>query len=468
MGNQKLRAKDLRSINFQTDKLKSLSLTITAKHLKYSTKKEKLDLLAKVSANPKKYINHDYLAPIADQFMDIEPTKQYELKNFTQEAKPFEMWGRKHIDNNTIHQMKQAMRLPCVENGALMPDAHVGYGIPIGGVISTKNEIIPYAVGVDIGCRMSLTIFQEPVSYLSRFKHEFKSALQEHTEFGSKLKKKHSNDHEVLENSAFQEFDFLRKLHNKAFIQLGSSGSGNHFVEFGEVNLTAENCFHLPEGKYLGLLTHSGSRGMGASIAERYTKIAMEQCKLPREVKQLAWLDAKSAEGQEYWIGMNLAGDYAKACHDVIHHNLTKALKLKPLQNVENHHNFAWKELNVNGEERYVHRKGATPAHAGELGIIPSSMTTPGYIVSGLGNASSLNSASHGSGRLMSRSKAKGSFTKRMMKEDLKEAGVSLMGGSVDEASFAYKNGEDVIQSQQNLVHIEGTFLPKIVRMNND
>lgn len=468
MGIQKLRAKDLRSINFQTDKLKSLSTTIAAKHLKYSTKKEKLDLLADVSANPKKYINHEFLAPIANQFLDVEPTNKSQIIELAKENKPFEMWGRKHIDNNTIHQMKQAMRLTCVDQGALMPDAHVGYGIPIGGVISTKNEIIPYAVGVDIGCRMSLTIYRDSVDKLLRYKHQFKQALEEHTDFGSKSKKKHSYDHEVLENKAFREFDFLRQLHNKAYIQLGSSGSGNHFVEFGIVELNKENCFNLPTGQYLGLLTHSGSRGLGATIAQRYTKIAMDNCKLPREVSQLAWLNADSSEGQEYWMAMNLAGEYAKACHDVIHQNLTKALKLKPITKVENHHNFAWKEQIGNGEWRYIHRKGATPAHRGELGIIPSSMSTPGYIVSGLGNEASLNSASHGSGRLMSRSKAKESFTKRMMKDDLKESGVTLIGGSVDEASFAYKNGEKIIESQLDLVKVEGTFLPKIIRMNNE
>jgi tRNA-splicing ligase RtcB len=468
MGKQKLRAKDLRSINFQTDKLKSLSVSITAKHLKYSTKKEKLDILADVSANPNKYINHEYLAPIANQFMNKEPKIKNAFYDLEKENKPFEMWGKKHIDNNTIHQMKQAMRLPCVEEGSLMPDAHVGYGIPIGAVISTKNEIIPYAVGVDIGCRMSLTIFQEPTSYLSHYKHQIKQALEDHTDFGSKSKKKHSYDHQVLENKAFTEFDFLRKLHNKAYIQLGSSGSGNHFVEFGEVELGLNNCFNLTEGKYLGLLTHSGSRGLGANIAQRYTKIAMEKCKLPREVSQLAWLNADSSEGQEYWLAMNLAGEYAKACHDVIHQNLTKALRLKPLKNIENHHNFAWKEQHSNGEWRFVHRKGATPAHKGELGIIPSTMSTSGYIVSGLGNEKALNSASHGSGRIMSRSKAKETFTKRMMKEDLKNNGITLIGGSVDEASFAYKNGQKIIDSQLDLVKIEGTFLPKIIRMNNE
>ena len=468
MGIQKLRAKDLRTIHFQSNKLKSLSLNIVAQHLKYNTKQEKLDLLADIAANPKNYSNHEFFAPIAEQFLDVIQTQEYELVNLKSEPKPFEIWGRKHIDSNTIHQMNQAMRLPCVEEGALMPDAHVGYGIPIGGVIATKNQLIPYAVGVDIGCRMSLTLFQEPASYISRYKYEMKKALEEFTEFGSVSRQRFSNDHEVLESAVFNETTLLKQLHKKAQIQLGTSGSGNHFVEFGEVILNENNRLGLPEGNYLGLLTHSGSRGLGASIAQHYTKIAMDKCRLPKEVRQLAWLNADSDEGMEYWISMNLAGEYAKACHDVIHENLAKALKLKPIKNVENHHNFAWKEVNSNQESRFVHRKGATPAKKGEFGIIPSSMSTPGYIVSGLGNENSLFSASHGAGRLMSRSKAKQTFTKKMMKQNLQETGVTLIGGSVDEGSFAYKNGSAIMEAQQDLARVEGTFHPKIIRMDKD
>jgi tRNA-splicing ligase RtcB len=468
MGKQKLRSKDLRALNFESNKLKSLSINIVSQHLKYNTKQEKLDLLADIATNPKNYLNHAFFAPIAEQFIDVVKIENYEIAKLRAEPKPYEIWGRKHVDSNTVHQMNQAMRLPCVEAGALMPDAHVGYGIPIGGVIATKNQLIPYAVGVDIGCRMALTIFQEPVSYLEQFKYQFKTALQDFTEFGNVSKQKFTNDHEVLESPLFRETPLLKQLHKKAEIQLGTSGSGNHFVEFGEVKLESDNELGLPEGMYLGLLTHSGSRGLGAHVAQYYTKLAMEKCKLPREVKQLAWLNANTQEGMEYWISMNLAGEYAKACHDVIHQNLTKALKLKPLKKVENHHNFAWKELDANNETRFIHRKGATPASKGEFGIIPSSMTSLGYIVSGRGKESSLMSASHGSGRLMSRSKAKESFTKKMMKQDLQQKGVTLIGGSLDEASFAYKDGSEIIKAQQDLVKVEGTFNPKIIRMDKD
>ena len=165
---------------------------------------------------------------------------------------------------------------------------------------------------------------------------------------------------------------------------------------------------------------------------------------------------------------MNLAGDYAKACHDRIHANLSKALGLKPIAMVENHHNFAWKETLKNGQEVIVHRKGATPAHKGEMGIISGSMTTAAYLVSGKGVDDALYSASHGAGRAMSRQRAKENMTNSAMKKMLSDAGVTLIGGSIEENPLAYKDIESVINAQKELVEIEGRFLPKIVRMNKD
>ena len=138
----------------------------------------------------------------------------------------------------------------------------------------------------------------------------------------------------------------------------------------------------------------------------------------------------------------------------------------KPIKIIENHHNFAWKEQDVEGNEIIVHRKGATPASKGTLGIIPGSMTAPGYIVRGLGNEGSLNSASHGAGRKHSRRASKDKFTKSDMKHMLHMNDVSLIGGGVDEAPMAYKDIRKVMQSQQELVEVLGTFTPKIVRMD--
>ncbi len=164
-------------------------------------------------------------------------------------------------------------------------------------------------------------------------------------------------------------------------------------------------------------------------------------------------------------MAMNLAGDYASACHHIIHQKIAKALGQRPMQMVENHHNFAWKER-YNGREVIVHRKGATPAGKDVLGIIPGSMTAPGYIVRGRGEVASLASASHGAGRKMSRTAALKSITHKELNQYLQEHGVKLLGGGLDEAPFAYKDIREVMQAQADLVDIVGTFYPRIVQMD--
>lgn len=164
---------------------------------------------------------------------------------------------------------------------------------------------------------------------------------------------------------------------------------------------------------------------------------------------------------------MNLAGDYASACHSVIHDKLTKAVGGQLLAKVENHHNFAWKET-WNGEEVVVHRKGATPAGKGVMGIIPGSMTAPGFLVRGKGEEQAINSASHGAGRQMSRTQAIKTITKNEMRETLKDHGVTLIGAGKDEAPMAYKDINLVMESQKELVDVVAKFTPKIVRMADD
>ena len=209
-------------------------------------------------------------------------------------------------------------------------------------------------------------------------KDKYVNFLGEHTRFGFDSFDHPMND-PIFSRDEFKYIKVVKSLRDKAYQQIGSSGGGNHFVEFGTVKLTDEpNALGLPAGEYLAVLSHSGSRGLGANIARHYTQLAMQKCRLPKEAKHLAWLTLDSEEGHEYWMAMTLAGDYASACHDHIHHRLAKALGEKPIAKVENHHNFAWKETLADGREVVVHRKGATPAGPGVLGIIPGSMTAPG------------------------------------------------------------------------------------------
>ncbi len=189
---------------------------------------------------------------------------------------------------------------------------------------------------------------------------------------------------------------------------------------------------------------------------------------LPKELKHLSWLTLDEEDGQEYWNAMNLMGRYAAANHELIHKHIAKKVGASVILDIENHHNFAWKEHHiVNGQKRelIVHRKGATPAGQGVLGIIPGSMATPGFVVRGKGQPESLNSASHGAGRVMSRSKALQSFTWSGTKKLLAERGVDLLSSGLDEVPGVYKDIHSVMAAQSDLVEVLGRFDPKLVKM---
>lgn len=386
----------------------------------------------------------------------------------------YQVWGREQVDDESLKQMDAAMSLPISVKGALMPDAHVGYGLPIGGVLATVGTVIPYAVGVDIACRMRLSVFDLSPHVLGQQVGRFENALLENTIFGTGGEHSPYNrpEHEVMDESTWRETRLLASLKDKAYKQLGTSGSGNHFVEWGEFSLLEDDdAFGMKAGTYLALLSHSGSRGVGFAIANHYSNVAKNYHQdLDKGVRHLAWLDLDWHEGQEYWLSMNLAGRYASANHQVIHDRVTKAAGLKPVVVVENHHNFAWKETitDENGQEQevIVHRKGATPAGEGVLGVIPGSMADPGFVVRGKGNRDSLSSASHGAGRMMSRTAAKQSITQNAQKQYLAEHNVKLFGGDLDEAPQAYKDIHAVMDAQSDLVEIVGKFQPRVVRMD--
>jgi tRNA-splicing ligase RtcB len=383
---------------------------------------------------------------------------------------PFPIWGRENIDDGAIAQMNNAMRLPVTVTGALMPDAHIGYGLPIGGVLATDNTVIPYAVGVDIACRMRLSLYQVSPILLRQKKGMFEDALMEQTAFGMGAKWTGSKkaQHAVLDDDAWYATPQLKMLKDTAMNQLGTSGTGNHFVEWGSFHLH-EPMFGLQPGEYLALLSHSGSRGVGARIADRFSKLAMEKHPdLDKSVRYLAWLSLDSEDGQEYWLSMELAGRFASANHYIIHKRVATAVGLKEVGVVENHHNFAWNESLLNGRKVVVHRKGATPAGEGVLGVIPGSMGDAGYVVRGKGEGNSLSSASHGAGRLMSRKAALNSISRSARDEYLKENQVTLLGGGLDESPQAYKRIEQVIAAQNDLVDVIGKFTPRIVRMADE
>lgn len=466
MGN--LKTKDLTKIGYANNQLISLALGIAAKYFKHQSNGELIALLTDIKSNPEQYLNDEITGKIAAKIIGKADAQAFKTFDLNAIAAPCKIYGGKDIEAIAKKQLYLAMQLPMSVQGALMPDAHAGFGLPIGGVLATNNAVIPYAVGMDIGCRMALTIIDETAAFIKRYDYQLKQALKDHTHFGMEGGLDIRQEHEILDSPVFGQVPFLKQLRSKAVRQLGTSGSGNHFVEFGEIELAEGNTLGLPGKRYAALLSHSGSRGLGAAIAKYYTQVAMNTCKLPRHAQQLAWLDLDSEAGQEYWLTMTLAGNYAKACHERIHANLLKAVGMKPVMVIENHHNFAWKDTLADGREVIVHRKGATPAHADELGIIPGSITTPAYVIKGRGAENALFSASHGAGRAMSRQKAKESMTVSAMKKMLSNAGVELIGGSVEENPLAYKDIEMVMQSQKELVDIQGKFIPRIARMNKE
>jgi RNA-splicing ligase RtcB len=275
---------------------------------------------------------------------------------------PYRIWGE-GLEPDAVQQLRNACKLPVAVSAALMPDAHVGYGLPIGGVLATSDAVIPYAVGVDIACRMKMTVLDLPVSALAddRDRGRLTSALEQETRFG-----------------------------------------------------------------------------MGAAFRSRRQH-------------------------------MELMGRYAAANHELIHRHVARALGVEVRLDIENHHNFAWRERHrlSDGSEAdvIVHRKGATPAGAGVLGVIPGSMGTPGYVVRGKGVAASLNSAAHGAGRRMSRTKAKATFTWDAAQQLLRERGVTLLSAGLDEVPMAYKDIDQVMAAQHDLVEPLARFEPRLVKM---
>ena len=379
----------------------------------------------------------------------------------------YRTWGTE-IDDGAHGQMRQACGLPIARGAALMPDAHVGYGLPIGGVLATENAVIPYAVGVDIACRMKLSVLDVPVSAMTERFDDFKNSLEKGTRFGVGSNFQRPQQHDVMD-ADWAVSRVTREHRDKAWKQLGTSGSGNHFVEYGLFTLDArDEELGLDAGEYVALLSHSGSRGVGAAVCSVYSSIAQNQ--LParyRDFGRLAWLGMDSEPGQEYWAAMNLMGDYAAANHAVIHRNVTKLLGAEILGGVENHHNFAWRETH-GGRDLYVHRKGATPAGAGVLGVIPGSMADPAFVVRGKGQAESFDSASHGAGRRMSRTKAKDTFNFNAVQKSLLKNGVTILSAGADEVPGVYKDILSVMAEQRDLVDVVARFDPKIVKMCGD
>ncbi|MCF8229823.1 MAG: RtcB family protein [Bacteroidales bacterium] len=462
----KLKGRELKRLGFDDDRAISLALRIVKHKIKRGDRLEILTLLQDMLYQPSKYEKDINWGELAKMMMEVKPTPR---QKYSTDPRPkpesFKIYGPENIDPLAIEQMQMAMKMPLSIKGALMPDGHVGYGLPIGGVVATYNAVMPYGVGMDIGCRMCMSVYPIKPGLIDQRRESLKDLLIENTRFGH-AEFKDIGSHELMERKEFSEIKFLKDLQKTFYKQLGTSGHGNHFVDIGYLEVSERSAeLDLEPGAYFSILSHSGSRNFGAQIARHYTRIAKEKLNLEGEAAKLAWLDLDSEEGQEYWLAMNLAGDYAKANNHIIHDKLSEALAEKPLIRIENHHNFAWKEKLSKKESIIVHRKGATPAHPGTTGIIPGSMISPAFVVSGKGSEESINSAAHGAGRLISRRQAKKNLDRSRLIKLLKNAGVELIGGGLDESPEVYKDIFEVMEAQRELVNVLATFYPKIVRM---
>src|ERR1051326_4532778 len=298
--------------------------------------------LKAIIANPALFAEDPMRKELAKAIVNAPPPPRAEPVKYRQ-------WGE-GLEHDAVMQMEKACLLPVSVAGALMPDAHVGYGLPIGGVLATENAVIPYAVGVDIACRMKMTVLDIPVRDLERKQDRLTRAIEAETRFGVGANFKERRVHNVLD-ADWSVSSITKQNKDKAWSQLGTSGSGNHFVEFG-LFTAHDKIYELEPGTYVALLSHSGSRGTGAAVCDYYSKLAFGQRRgsLPDELLRLAWLSLDSQEGQEYWNAMELMGKYAAANHWCIHHHVAGNLGAQVLLDLENHHNFAWKEKHIINE----------------------------------------------------------------------------------------------------------------------
>ena len=387
-------------------------------------------------------------------------------------AMPVKSW----CENCEEGAVKQAVNLAhhpaLVHHVALMPDAHQGYGMPIGGVVAAKGAVIPAAVGVDIGCGMIATETDVPAEAFAEmsFRRTFQEKLKERIPVGE------GESHRVTQDwEGFEEYTAHNGMRSSLWpskldrMNLGTLGGGNHFIELQKS--TALDGSGDPEGgAKVWLMIHSGSRNLGKRIEEHYHRIAARMCERfhsPLPDKDLAFLPIEEQTGHDYFTDMLFALRYAKENRRRMMEAMKATLAefvpgVNFIRTIDIHHNYAAFEEHF-GEKVCVHRKGATSAKLDEIGIIPGSMGTASYIVRGLGNPDSFMSCSHGAGRRMSRIAASTTLTVEECDKAMdgivcerwhKYKGFGKAKGKIDlsEAPQAYKDIEDVIASELDLV----------------
>lgn len=382
------------------------------------------------------------------------------------------VWGTP--DMEVIKQMKAVMDYEIKPDYvALMADNHIGYSVPIGGVVAYERSINVNAVGFDIACGNKAVLLDCDADPVKANIYREMNEIQKHIGFGLRRRNEEKVEHELFDDPIWNELDLLRDLKPKAIEQLGTVGGGNHYVDVfvDDINRV-----------WVGV--HFGSRGLGHAIATHFVK--MGGGKDGVHAAPVIFAD-DSDLGEQYLKCMDLAGRYAYAGRDWVCDRVSRVLRGNIVQSVHNHHNFAWRESHF-GKDLWVIRKGATPAFPGQKGFVGGSMGDISVILEGVDSGSeneqtraSLSSTVHGAGRAMGRIQAKGKtcrktgkqLTEGLVKRDahdawIREAGVELRGGGLDESPFAYKRIEDVLGAHKDTVKILHTLKPIGVVMADD
>ena len=393
---------------------------------------------------------------------------------------PVKSWCES-CEDGAVNQAANLAQHPALfHHVALMPDAHQGYGMPIGGVVAADNAVIPAAVGVDIGCGMIATETDIPAERFAdmSFRRAFQEKLKERIPVGEGVSHNTAQTWEGFEeytaNNGMRSDLWPSKLDR---MNLGTLGGGNHFIELQKTTALGGHAGRvpLPEGEphesKVWLMIHSGSRNLGKRIEEHYHRIADRLCwrfHVPLADPDLAFLPIAEKDGHDYYTDMLFALRYAKENRRRMMEAMKETVaefvpEVSFLRTIDIHHNYATCEEHF-GRKVFVHRKGATSARLDEIGIIPGSMGTASYIVRGLGNPDSFMSCSHGAGRRMSRVAASANLTveecDKAMEGIVCERWQKYKGYSkkakgkfdLSEAPQAYKDIEDVIASERDLV----------------
>ncbi len=376
------------------------------------------------------------------------------------------MWLNE-IEDGALRQIKNLANFPfAFHHVAIMPDAHQGYGMPIGGVMATENVIVPNAVGVDIGCgmcavRTSLAeIDKDTLKRIMGGSKEYKGGIRAMIPVGFNHQNK--KEHESLLPDLSLGGEIVRQEFNSAREQIGTLGGGNHFIEIQK-----------GDDGFVWVMIHSGSRNIGLKVAKHYNDLAIglnrKWLSTVSHEWELAFLPIDSAEGQEYVKEMNYCVEFALANRKLMMDRITDIIgeatgaSFEPMINIA--HNYATLE-NHFGKSVFVHRKGATSAKEGQIGIIPGSQGTSSYIIVGKGNPDSFQSCSHGAGRKMGRKEAERTLNLENEIRKLDDLGVIhgiRHASDLDEAAGAYKDIDEVMENQKNLVDIKIKLTPLAV-----